>query len=353
MNAPLARLGFDSEWAAEAAENPELTVARVTAVHRGFFDLTGAPGLAQGVLRGAWAHATALVDQPTVGDWVGVAGAGPIAPIERLFTRRSLFVRRAAGRRSVAQPIAANVDTVFVVTDLREDFNPRRIERYLIAIAQAGATPVLVLNKVDLDAPRDASTLRFDGAVHRISALTGQGVEVLAPYTAAGQTVALVGSSGVGKSTLTNRLLGGAVQATGGLRTGDEKGRHTTTSRALFLMPDGGALIDTPGMRELALLVDEAALDDVFDDIVALADGCRFRNCAHDGEPGCAIAQALAAGDLAADRWASFQKLHREIAYENARTDVAAQRARQKTFAKHVKAHIQRSKDRKRLGWKA
>lgn len=353
MNAILARLGFHSELAVEAAEHSDLAVARVTAVHRGFYDLAGAPGIEQGVLRGAWAHATELVDQPTVGDWVGLSGAGPIAPIQHLFERRSLFVRRAAGRRSVAQPIAANVDTVFVVTDLREDFNPRRIERYLIAIAQAGATPVLVLNKVDLDTPLDPTTLRFDGAVHRISALTGEGIHALAPYTAAGQTAALVGSSGVGKSTLTNRLLQGEVQATGGVRKGDEKGRHTTTSRALFLMPDGGALIDTPGMRELALMVDEAALDDVFDDITALAEDCRFRDCAHDGEPGCAIAQALSDGGLAADRWASFQKLHREIAYENARTDVAAQRARQRTFAKHVKAHIQRSKDRKRLGWKA
>lgn len=342
--------GFPTDLAAEkAASCPHLTPARVCGVHRGIFDLKGAPGVEQGVLQGGWVHDAAPESLPTVGDWVGVSPrGGPIVPIEHLFSRRSLFVRRASGRRSVAQPIAANVDTVFVVTDLRLDYSPRRIERYLIAIAHAGAQPVLVLNKADLTATLTAEALTFDGPIVRLSALTGEGVDALDMYLGIGQTVALVGSSGVGKSTLTNRLLGQALQDTGGLRGGDEKGRHTTTSRVLFDLPGGGALIDTPGMRALALLVDEAALDDVFELVTTLLGTCAFRNCNHTGEPGCAIGAAIDDGRLAADRWQSYLKLQREIAYQSDRSNAAERRTRDRARQKMIKSHVSAARARRK-----
>lgn len=349
MNQTPSEWVIPTEIAAEkAATCPDLALARVCAVHRGFFDLMGVPGVEQGVLQGGWVHDADPESLPTVGDWVGVSpGGGPIVPIQHVFDRRSLFLRRAAGRRSQAQPIAANVDTVFVVTDLRLDYNPRRIERYLIAIAHAGAQPVLVLNKADLAATLTTDTLAFDGPIVRLSALTGEGIAALDDYLGPDQTVALVGSSGVGKSTLTNRLLGQATQDTGGLRSGDEKGRHTTTARALFRLPGGGALIDTPGMRALALLVDEEALDDVFEEVTGLLGTCAFRNCNHGGEPGCAIAGAIDDGRLTMERWRSYLKLQREIAYEASRSDTASRRAQARARQKMIKTHVSAARARR------
>jgi ribosome biogenesis GTPase len=222
------------------------------------------------------------------------------------------------------------------MTGLDHDFNVRRVERYLAAVWESGASPVVLLNKVDLceDAARKVDELRAVAIgvdVHAVSALTADGVDALAVYWRTGVTVGFVGSSGVGKSTLLNRLLGGDVQATAGVRTHDSRGRHTTTHRELFVLPQGGLVIDTPGMREFTLSDAENGLDAVFREIDSLAAHCRFGDCAHRGEPGCAVRGAVERGDISADRLASYEKLLKELRYEESKgdQDAAAERKRQ------------------------
>ena len=252
--------------------------------------------------------------KPIVGDWVVLADGLP-PMIERLIERRNAIARIAAGERHVAQLIAANIDRVLIVSGLDEDFNPRRIERYLLLARASEAAPLLVLTKVDCSvhaAARllDAQTL-FGSAmpVIALNARSPEAASALAPYISAGVTAVLVGSSGAGKSTLTNTLLGEARQATGPVRASDGRGRHTTSSRTLLRLPGGACLIDTPGMRELKLTGAEALDDGAFADIDELAAQCRFRDCRHAREPGCAVLAAIAAGQLGTARLASFRKL--------------------------------------------
>ncbi len=251
--------------------------------------------------------------------------------------RRTCFTRKVAGRTSDAQVAAANVDTVFLVAGLDGDFNPRRIERYLVAAASSGAAAVVVLNKADLVlranpaqyAVRIAEVEEIAGSapVHAVSALAGDGLDALAPWLAPGRTVALLGSSGVGKSTLVNALAGAARQDTGPVREADSRGRHTTTHRELVALPGGAWLVDTPGMRELGLVGGAAggeadALGAAsFGDVEALARACRFADCQHAGQPGCAVAAALADGSLDPERHASWRKLGRELRAHAARHD--------------------------------
>jgi ribosome biogenesis GTPase len=256
------------------------------------------------------------------GDWVLAAPDGPrgLHRIVRLLARRSALARKVAGAVTAEQVLAANVDAVLVVMGLDGDANVRRLERWTAAVWESGAEPVVLLNKADIadDAAgmlAEASAAAPGVAVHLVSAVTGDGVEVVGELLARGhRTGVLVGSSGAGKSTLVNRLLGDARQRVAAVRAHDRRGRHTTTVRELFVLPGGGCLIDGPGIRELQLWSGGDGLDAAFADIAALAAGCRFRDCRHAGEPGCAVAAAVAAGTLDAGRVASLHKLERELA---------------------------------------
>jgi ribosome biogenesis GTPase len=291
---------------------------------------------------------------PAVGDWVAVElpippGAGP-ARIRAVLPRRSRFSRKVPGSRAAEQVVAANLDTVLLLSGLDGDWNPRRIERYLAAAWTSGANPVVVLNKADRAENPEALELAtaevaLGVPIHRVSARTGEGVETLAVYFPVGATVGLLGSSGVGKSTLVNRILGGEVQRTSEVREGDDRGRHTTTRRELFPTPWGGLVLDTPGMRELQLWDAGEGVEAAFSDVETLAQGCRFRDCRHQGEPGCAVGAAVAGGTLDPERFASYRKLEREVEQLRARTDIQA-REREKQRIKALSKAADRFRPR-------
>ncbi len=267
-------------------------------------------------------------DLPAVGDWVVVRRKEDEskAIIHDILPRRSKFSRKAAGTRDEEQVVAANVDTVFLVTGLDNDFNPRRIERYLVMAWESGAEPVVVLNKADVVADAEEKVTEVEGvapgvAVVRMSAKRDEGVEQLLPFIGRGRTVALMGSSGVGKSTIVNRLVGEDVQRTQEVRLGDQRGRHTTTHRELIVLPSGGLVIDTPGMRELQVLVSDRGLREAFEDVEEIASNCRFTDCRHEGEPDCAIRKALDDGTLDAERYANYRKLQAEMRQMAVRQD--------------------------------
>jgi ribosome biogenesis GTPase len=248
------------------------------------------------------------------GDWV--AFDRDRGSVRAVLPRRTRFARKEPWLTE-EQIVAANVDTALLVTDCGRDFKPRRLERYLTASWDSGADPVIVLAKADLaddisETVAAAEAVAFGVPVHAVSSVTGEGLEALDAHLVPGRTIVLLGSSGVGKSTLANRLLGEDILATGNVRR-DGRGRHTTTHRELILLPGGALLLDTPGMRELQLWADESALDETFGDVAKLAEQCRFSDCAHGSEPGCAVRAALADGTLPEVRWESYRKLQREL----------------------------------------
>lgn len=323
-------------------ESTETTAVRVMAVHRGGLEVLG-PAFA-GLI-------PPFGDDPgaraTVGDWL-LLEQESLRPRRRL-ERRSLFKRRAAGTGRDIQLIAANVDTLFIVSSCNQDFNEARLERYLALAREAEVTPLVVLTKADLcDDPaplaQAAARLLPGLLVEGLDARDPAAVEVLRPWCGPGQTVALLGSSGVGKSTLVNSLTGRGEQATGGVRADDDKGRHTTTGRSLHRLPAGGWLLDTPGLRELQLVDVAAGLDEVFADVAALAQACRFADCRHEGEPGCAVQAAIAAGELEPGRLLRQRKLLAEEARN--RESLAERRERGRAFGRMYK-EVQKHKRRR------
>jgi ribosome biogenesis GTPase len=265
-----------------------------------------------------------------VGDWVALeATGGNRAIIHHVLPRHTKISRKAAGREVEEQVIAANIDTVFIVSAFTQEFNLRRIERYLALVWDSGAQPVIVLNKADLASDiaatsADLALIAPGVPIHIMSAAENSGLDALQRYFIPGQTVAFIGSSGVGKSTIINRLLGSEVQPTLPVREHDDRGRHTTTSRELFTLRAGGMVIDTPGMRELQLWHVEDGLGGAFDDIEQIAAGCRYRDCGHKAEPGCAVRSAIDTGLLTRDRVENFFKLRSEQAFLDRKLDVHA-----------------------------
>ena len=319
-----------------------LVPARVAVQHRGEYVIYSELGELRATVAGRIEHeASGAGDLPAVGDWVAVAArpSEGTATIQAVLPRRTKFSRKVALTASQEQVLAANVDTVFLLTSLNEDLNLRRIERYLALAWESGAQPVIVLTKTDLaDDPArhvlDVEAIAFGVPVHTISSLTGDGLDLVRSYLLPGKTVALLGSSGVGKSTLVNTLAGEELLAVSEIRESDGEGRHTTTARQLVLLPEGGLVLDTPGMRELQLWESADGLGETFTDVEELAAQCRFSDCAHRTEPGCAVQAALEDGTLDYGRWASYKKLQRELAHLERRVDKRLQAEERKRWAK-------------------
>jgi ribosome biogenesis GTPase / thiamine phosphate phosphatase len=353
----LAHLGFGPDLAAafEPHAAGGLMPGRVAVEHRGALILYGPDGETWADVPGRLRHrAESSADLPAVGDWVAYrpsAGAGRAA-VAAVLPRRTAFVRKTAGFESVGQVVAANIDVVLCVTAIVDDLSAQRLERYLTLAWESGAEPVCVLTKADLSADAEAaaalvSSVTFGVPVHIVSAVTGDGVDGLAALLTEGRTAALVGSSGVGKSTLVNRLCGRDRQATAEVRE-DGRGRHTTTRRELVLLPSGGCLIDTPGMRELTLWDAQEGLGQAFEDVEELAAACRFSDCGHRTEPGCAVRTAIAAGTLPAGRLESFRQLERELRYLETRHDARARSEQGKRWRALSKEQRARTRQERR-----
>ncbi len=342
----LDELGWDAGWASafEQLHEDNLVAARVAAQHRGAYVVWTADGELRARAAGRLYYEHEIGEPiPAVGDWVGVRGE----TVTSILPRRSAFIRKRAGLGSDEQVLAANVDTAFLLAGLDDDFSLRRLERYITTAWESGAEPVVVLTKADLcddvaDAMLQVESVAIGVPAYPISNVTGVGVDELGRHLLPGHTAVLLGSSGVGKSTLLNRLAGDELMRTAAIAA-DGTGRHTTTHRELVQLPEGALVIDTPGLRELQFW--DGDVSSAFDDVEALAAECRFRDCAHAREPGCAVLAAVDNGTLALDRLRSWRKFQRELESIAARTDHRLRVARKKRW----KAIAQHAKHRPRL----
>jgi ribosome biogenesis GTPase len=355
----LARLGWDEHAAAAWGDRKGVTPGRVAAEHRGGLVVLTDRGELRADLAGKLRREAAIdtMQRPAVGDWVALAvhGETGTATIHEVLPRKSVLTRRAAGKAATPQIVAANVDSVFIVHPLDQPPNLRRLERFLTITLASGAAPVIALTKADLvDDPEPVlaairpllAKVAGERAVpiHVLSSVSGRGLDGLDEYVARPQTSALIGQSGVGKSTLINRWLGSDYMATAALGV-DGKGRHTTTHRELLVLPRGGLVIDTPGMRELGLWNADESVPEAFADIAALAEGCRFRDCTHAHEPGCAVRAAAESGAIEPERLQSFLKLRRELEELAENREVQA-RARARKADRSLKAFYKEARGR-------
>lgn len=344
----LNQLGWSDFFAASFAQHQAegYTVGRVALTYKQSYILYTECGEVSAEVAGKLRHqATNPQDLPAVGDWVVIQlrAAERQATIHQVLPRKSVFSRKTAGTKTQAQIIATNIDTLLLVVGLDGDFNLRRLERYLVLAWDSGAAPVVVLNKADICPEVEQRILEVEAIalgvpIVVLSALNQQGLDALYPYLQVGKTVALLGSSGVGKSTLTNQLVGKPIQAVQAVRESDQKGRHTTTHRQLIPLPIGGLIIDTPGMRELQIWAGDEGFQETFADIEEIADQCRFRDCQHQDEPGCAVQRSLEMGLLDASRLLSYHKLQKEMDYLARKQDQRAQLAEKQKWKQIHKA---------------
>jgi ribosome biogenesis GTPase len=356
--ADLTTLGWDDFFEAnfKTHAGSGYTCGRVALEHKNFFRVYTQHGEVLAQISGKLRHeAGNRKDLPAVGDWVVIRSSteGGTVMIHAVLARRTSFARKIAGSRTEEQIVGANIDTVFLLTSLNQDFSLRRIERYLMIAWESGANPIIVLSKSDLcdrvaDRINEVETVGRGVPIHAISVVTGDGLQAIAQYFKRGQTVALLGSSGVGKSTLINHLTGDDHLKVQTVREHDDRGRHTTTHRELILLPAGGLVLDTPGMRELQLWEGDQSLELVFDDIEALAGQCFFSDCTHQDEPRCAVREALVAGTIDPGRYQSYLKLQKELNYMARRKDKLSEILEKKKWKKLSRQASERGRLKRR-----
>ena len=354
----LTTLGWDKFFATnfESYASGGYTVGRVALEHKNLFRVYTQQGDVLAEISGKLRHeAVNRSDLPAVGDWVVIRSRSDTdrVTIHAVLPRKTSFTRKIAGSRTEEQIVGTNIDTLFLLTSLNQDFSLRRIERYLVIAWESGANPIIILSKSDLydqvaDAMTEVQSIARGVPIHAISVVTGDGLQDIAQYFKPGQTVAMLGSSGVGKSTLINHLAGVDHLKVQTVREHDDRGRHTTTHRELILLPAGGLVLDTPGMRELQLWDGDESLPLVFDDIEALAGQCYFSDCLHQDEPRCAVREALVAGTVDTERYQSYGKLQKELKYLARRRDKLSEITEKKKWKKLSRLASERARLKRR-----